>query len=81
VNGSSAPHTNLVYFSVDGAEIGDPTLDAIQLSARLQAQGILANPIGVGERKAMMRMATHLDVTEKDIDQTIAALRSCMRVT
>ena len=81
VDGSATPHTNLVYFHVDGPEVGVPTLDAIELSRRLEARGVLANPIGVGEKRAMMRMATHLDVEEKDIDQALAVLRSCMKET
>ena len=81
VDGSATPHTNLVYFHVDGAKVGAPTLDAIELSRRIQAHGVLANPIGVGEERAMMRMATHLDIEEKDIDQTLAVLRSCMKET
>jgi threonine aldolase len=81
LNGSSTPHTNLVYFQVDGDAIGKPELDAGALAVRLRARGVLANPIGVGEKRAMMRMATHLDVDAKDIDQAIAALRSCMMET
>ncbi|UCF09625.1 MAG: low-specificity L-threonine aldolase [Candidatus Bipolaricaulota bacterium] len=74
INGSSIPETNLVYFDVDGEAVGQPTLDAFALSSRLKDHGVLANAIGEG--RSVMRMATHLDVDEKDIDRALAALRS-----
>ncbi len=73
------PETNLVYFQVDGAALGDPSFDAATLSHRLRERGILANPLG--HRADQMRMVTHLDVTAQDIDEALAALRSSLHET
>ena len=73
------PETNLVYFKVDGASLGDPTLDAAVLSRRLRARGVLANPLG--RRSDQMRMVTHLDVSPEDIEETLVALRSSLEET
>ena len=70
--------TNLVYFTVDGSAVGDPSLNADVLSLRLQERGILANSLG---SSSQMRMVTHLDVSATDIEQAIAALRSSMKET
>lgn len=75
------PHrqpTNLVYFTVDGSAIGDPTINADLLSQRLRKRGILANSLG---NATQMRMVTHIGVDEGDIEQAIAALRSSMHKT
>ena len=79
INGNAMPQTNLVYFRVDSEAVGDPALDAFALSKRLTQRGVLANAIGEG--RDVMRMATHLDVAEQDIDQAIDALRSAMMET
>lgn len=71
--------TNIVYFTVDGAAVGDPSLDAAVLSRRLREQGVLANPLG--KDLDQMRMVTHLDVTRDDIDAAFYALRSSLERT
>jgi len=73
------PETNLVYFQVDGAALGDPSFDASTLSRRLRERGVLANPLG--RRADQMRMVTHLDVTAQDIDEALGALRSSLDET
>ena len=73
------PETNLVYFQVDGAVLGDPSFDASTLSRRLRERGVLANPLG--RRADQMRMVTHLDVTAQDIDEALGALRSSLDET
>ena len=70
--------TNLVYFTVDGASIGNPALDANLLSQRLRERGVLASSLG---SSSQMRMVTHIGVSEGDIEQTITALRSSMEET
>jgi threonine aldolase len=70
--------TNLVYFTVDGAAAGKPTLDASLLSNRLKERGVLANPLGSANQ---MRMVTHLDVNVTDIEDTLAALESVLHET
>jgi threonine aldolase len=71
--------SNLVYFSVDGAAIGRPDLDARVLAERLRGRGILALPLGAGTPR--IRMVTHLDVSRSDVDATLDALRSALRGT
>lgn len=71
--------TNLVYFKVDGAAVGNRSLDARLLSARLRARGVLANPLGNDPHQ--MRMVTHLDVTQADIEEALAALQSSLKET
>jgi len=70
--------TNLVYFTVDRAAAGNPTLDASLLSNRLKERGILANPLGSANQ---MRMVTHIDVNAADIEGTLAALQSVLHET
>ncbi len=70
--------TNLVYFTVDGAAIGDSSLDADVLSLRLRDRGVLANSLGSSNQ---MRMVTHIDIDSADIEQAISALRSSMQET
>jgi threonine aldolase len=73
-NKSTQPvQTNLVYFSVEV-----PSLDARELSQRLRARGVLANPLGGADQ---MRMVTHLDVTGEDITTAISSIRESMRGT
>ena len=76
-DGSKIP-TNLIYFTVDGAAVGDPSLNADVLSQRLRERGVLANSLGSSNQ---MRMVTHIGVSAADIEQSIAALRSSMEET
>ena len=76
---SSAAWTNLVYFTVDGAATGDPSIDALILTERLRARGVLAIPLGTDGKQ--IRMVTHLDVSASDIDVALDALRSAMDET
>ncbi len=76
-DGSKIP-TNLVYFTVDGASIGNPALDANLLSQRLREHGILANSLGSSNQ---MRMVTHIGIDGGDIEQAITALRSSLEET
>jgi len=70
--------TNMVYFTVNGSALGDPTLDAAELSKRLRAQGVLADPLGSDPNQ--MRMVTHLDVNQEDIDTALSALAHVTRI-
>lgn len=76
---SAGAWTNLVYFTVDGTDIGRPELTATSLSQDLKTRGILANPLGSSGKQ--MRMVTHLDVTAEDIETTLTQLRSCLHGT
>lgn len=71
--------TNLVYCSVDGAAIGRPQFNAVELSNQLKAQGVLAHALGSDGKK--IRMVTHLDVSSSDIETALAKLRSCLSGT
>ena len=71
--------TNLVYFKVDGSAIGQPDLDARELSRRLKARGVLAHALGSDGKQ--MRMVTHLDVNAEDIEAALDQLRSCLSGT
>ncbi len=75
----SGAWTNLVYFTVDGAAIGRPDFNAVELSKELQSRGILAHALGSDGRQ--MRMVTHLDVDSSDIEVTLTQLRSCLSGT
>ncbi|MGB2983245.1 MAG: low-specificity L-threonine aldolase [Candidatus Bipolaricaulia bacterium] len=75
----STAWTNLVYFSVDGAIVGDPALDAYRLTERLDERNVLAIPLGTDNRQ--VRMVTHLDVSTSDIDVALEALRSVVNMT
>ena len=76
---SEAAWTNLVYFTVDGATAGDPSIDAVVLTERLRARDVLAIPLGTDGMQ--IRMVTHLDVSASDIDVALDALRSAMDET
>jgi threonine aldolase len=71
--------TNIVYFTVEGAAVGTPSLNAAILSQRLRERGVLANPLG--RNLNQMRMVTHLDVSRDDIDAALCALRSSLEGT
>ena len=71
--------TNLVYFTVDGASIGRPQFNAVELSKQLRAQGVLAHALGSDGKK--IRMVTHIDVGSSDIETALAKLRSCLSGT
>jgi len=71
--------TNLVYFSVDGAAIGRPQFNAVELSKQLKAHGVLAHALGSDGKK--IRMVTHLDVNSLDIETSLTKLRSCLSGT
>jgi len=89
------PETNLVYFEIAadtsnkagelsaGDKVGSSNagarLTAAELSDRLRKLDVLANPLGSNDRQ--MRMVTHLDVGDSDIDTALAALRSAMNRT
>jgi len=71
--------TNLVYFTVDGAAIGRPQFDAVELSKQLKAHGVLAHALGSDGKQ--MRMVTHINVDSSDIETALAKLRSCLTGT
>lgn len=64
-----AVHSNIVIFDLD--ELA-PT--AADLSDRLKARGILANPVG----PRRLRMVTHCDVTAEDCETAVAATREAL---
>ncbi|WP_248360214.1 threonine aldolase family protein [Anaeromyxobacter oryzae] len=71
LRGASLPlpvETNLVFVAFEGRSAAD-------LSRRLAAEGVLANP--EGSRPDMLRFVTHLDVSRADVDE---ALRIAARV-
>jgi len=70
--------TNIVYFKIDSAANGDPSLDAVELLGRLRSHGILAgSPLG-GDGYTI-RMVTHLDVTQEDITYTLSTLQNAVK--
>lgn len=71
--------TNLVYFHVDGEAIGQPQLNAFELSTRLKAQGVLAHALGSDGKQ--IRMVTHLNISSSDIETAVTKLRSCLTGT
>ncbi|MCK5245949.1 threonine aldolase, partial [Candidatus Bipolaricaulota bacterium] len=71
--------TNLVYFTVDGAAIGRPQFDAVELSKQLKAHGVLAHALGSDGKQ--MRMVTHINVNASDIETALVKLRSCLTGT
>ncbi len=75
----SGAWTNLVYFTVDGAAIGRPQWDAIELSKQLKAHGVLAHALGSDGKQ--MRMVTHINISTSDIETALAKLRSCITGT
>lgn len=70
------PETNLVYFHIDGIKAQKGPLTADSLAELLLPYGILARR--EGRDPYQMRMVTHLDVTEEDIDITLHALHSLL---
>jgi threonine aldolase len=76
---ASGAWTNLVYFTVDGAAIGRPQFDAVELSKQLKARGVLAHALGSDGKQ--MRMVTHINVDSSDIQTALAQLRSCLTGT
>jgi threonine aldolase len=54
--------TNLVFVAFAGRS-------AVELSARLAKEGVLANP--EGSRPDLLRLVTHLDVSRADVDEAI----------
>ena len=77
--GAGVPaRTNIVYFKIDSAATGDPSLDAGELLGRLRPHGILAgSPLG-GDGYTI-RMVTHLDVTQEDITDTLSTLQDVVK--
>ncbi len=71
--------TNLVYFAVDGAAIGRPQFNAIELSKQLKSRGVLAHALASDGKE--IRMVTHLDVSSSDIETALTKLRSCLSGT
>jgi threonine aldolase len=63
----AAVETNMVYVSPRGAGYPDP----LSLLDRLRDAGVLATLIG-----DRVRMVTHVDVTDRDVDETVKAWRS-----
>jgi threonine aldolase len=60
----SSVHTNLVFFELDGVEGAD-------FRQRLAEAGVLCS----GTSAQRVRMVTHLDVSESDIDDALARIR------
>jgi threonine aldolase len=61
-----APQTNILFVNLVG-----PTRErAAELSAHLKQQGVLANG------STRLRLVTHLDISQEDVDHAIAAFRS-----
>jgi threonine aldolase len=61
------PETNIVIFELS-------TMTAAEFTQKLSEQGVLA--IAVSERK--VRIVTHLDVSRKDVEQAISAIRGIL---
>jgi threonine aldolase len=61
-----SPQTNILFVNLVG-----PTRErAAELSAHLKQQGVLANG------STRLRLVTHLDISQEDVDHAIAAFRS-----
>jgi len=76
---ASGAWTNLVYLTIDEPARGGPAFDAAELAVRLRERGVLGIPLGADRRQ--MRLVTHLDVSDADIDDALAALRSVITET
>ncbi len=61
--------TNIVIFDVSGASIS-----SIEICARLKEHAILASPFG-----SAIRMVTHYDVSQKDIEKTLQVLEKIIQ--
>ena len=68
-----------MYFTVDGAVIGRPQFNAVELSKQLKSRGVLAHALGSDGKE--IRMVTHLDVSSSDIETALSKLRSCLSGT
>jgi threonine aldolase len=62
--------TNLVFAALAGRT-------AAEVSARLAAEGVLANPEGT--RPDVLRFLTHLDVSRDDIDEAVQRIARALR--
>ena len=71
--------TNLVYFRIDPDAGRSRPLTAANLVERLRRRGVLA--ISLGGKGDQIRMVTHLDIRESDIDAALDALRSAVEET
>ena len=71
--------TNLVYFRIDPDAGRSRPLTAAILVERLRRRGVLA--ISLGGKGDQIRMVTHLDIRESDIDAALDALRSAVEET
>lgn len=69
VSVATAPRTNIVIFNVAGTGRA-----AVEISAALKARGVLINPIGPVE----LRAVTHYDVSREDCLRALAELRSVL---
>ena len=63
----AAVETNILYVTLDADLFGD----APSLAARLKASGVLVNAVGADA----VRLVTHADVGEADVDRAVAAFR------
>jgi len=73
-----AIQTNMVYFRIANTVIGDPAFNASELLDRLRPLGILAgSPLG-GDGYTI-RIVTHLDVTQEDIEYTLSTLQNVVK--
>jgi threonine aldolase len=63
-----AVETNILYVSIDAEILGD----AATLAVKLRAAGVLVNAAGPDS----VRLVTHADVGEADVDRAVAAFRS-----
>jgi len=77
---TGAAWTNLVYVRLDRSAVEDPDVTAVILCSRLRDRGILALPSGT-EPAEEIRLVTHLDICQEDIENTLTALRSAVRGT
>jgi len=66
---AASVETNLVYF-----EVAEPAWDAETLCAALLARGVRLSVMGV----RTVRAVTHLDISTKDIDAALEALRAVL---
>jgi threonine aldolase len=62
--------TNLVFAAFAGTK-------AAEVSARLAAHGVLANP--EGSRPDVLRFLTHLDVSRADVDEAVRRIATALR--
>jgi threonine aldolase len=68
---ANSPHTNMVYLNLSQ----DASLDALQVTERMKASGVLVDP----ENMRRFRLVTHYWIDDQAVEKTILAFRQALR--